>query len=171
MAGARPACLPGKANLAVAGKFEKKTVAGASASASASLSQLPLLFRSDNKLFDLASLRFGHGSANIRVGLAQQDAPFTLPHCIARYTSQVPKPNVQDQMLNSQVTTAQHMEREKAYDIIASLLKIPFLDEEVANSSSFQRKMGRVDGYNPQNVRKDSVFAWTDVYEKQSSTP
>ncbi|KAI6693445.1 hypothetical protein NL676_021155 [Syzygium grande] len=80
------------------------------------------------------------GSANIRVGLAQQDAPFTLPHCIARYTSQVPKPNVQDQMLNSQVTTAQHMEREKAYDIIASLLKIPFLDEEVANSSSFQRK-------------------------------
>ncbi|KAL3727053.1 hypothetical protein ACJRO7_031888 [Eucalyptus globulus] len=110
------------------------------------------------------------GSANIRVGLAQQDAPFIVPHCIARYTSQVPKRNVQDQMLNSQVTTAQHMEREKAYDIIASLLKIPFLDEEVPNSGSFQRKMGRVDGYNPQNVRKDSVFAWTDVNEKQSST-
>lgn len=53
---------------------------------------------------------------------------------------------------------------------IASLLKIPFLDEEVTNSSSFQRKMGRVDAYNPQNVRKDSVFSWTDVYEKQSST-
>ncbi|KAI6693439.1 hypothetical protein NL676_021149 [Syzygium grande] len=98
------------------------------------------------------------GSANIRVGLAQQDPPFTLP-------------SLHRPMLNSQVTTAQHMEREKAYDIIASLLKIPFLDEEVANSSSFQRKMGRVDGYNPQNVRKDSVFAWTDVYEKQSSTP
>ncbi|XP_048133562.1 actin-related protein 9-like [Rhodamnia argentea] len=111
------------------------------------------------------------GSANIRVGLAQQDAPFTAPHCIARCTSQVPKRNVQDQMLNSQVTTAQHMEREKAYDIIASLLKIPFLDEEVTNSSSFQRKMGRVDAYNPQNGRKDSVFSWTDVYERQSSTP
>ncbi|XP_048141259.1 actin-related protein 9-like [Rhodamnia argentea] len=110
------------------------------------------------------------GSANIRVGLAQQDAPFTAPHCIARCTSQVPKRNVQDQMLNSQVTTAQHMEREKAYDIIASLLKIPFLDEEVTNSSSFQRKMGRVDAYNPQNGRKDSVFSWTDVYERQSST-
>ncbi|KAF8016430.1 hypothetical protein BT93_H1825 [Corymbia citriodora subsp. variegata] len=109
------------------------------------------------------------GSANIRVGLAQQDAPCIVPHCIARYTSQVPKLNVQDQMLNSQVTTAQHMEREKAYDIIASLLKIPFLDEEVANSNSFQRKMGRVDGYNPQNARKDSAFAWTDVFEKQSS--
>ncbi|XP_048133546.1 actin-related protein 9-like [Rhodamnia argentea] len=110
------------------------------------------------------------GSANIRVGLAQQDAPFAAPHCIARCTSPVPKRNVQDQMLNSQVTTAQHMEREKAYDIIASLLKIPFLDEEVTNSSSFQRKMGRVDAYNPQNGRKDSVFSWTDVYERQSST-
>ncbi|XP_048141158.1 actin-related protein 9-like [Rhodamnia argentea] len=63
------------------------------------------------------------GSANIRVGLAQQDAPFTSPHCIARCTSQVPKRNVQDQMLNSQVTTAQHMEREKAYDIIAQRIK------------------------------------------------
>ncbi|KAG6764549.1 hypothetical protein POTOM_032023 [Populus tomentosa] len=48
------------------------------------------------------------------------------------------------------VTTAQHMEREKAYDTIASLLKIPFLDEEVANNS-FPRKIGRADGYNPQS--------------------
>lgn len=74
-------------------------------------------------------------------------------------------------MLNSQVTTAQHVEREKAYDIvsdlklsfsfflyiptscawscyffspilkIASLLKIPFIDEDVVNNS-FQQKVG-----------------------------
>lgn len=79
-------------------------------------------------------------------------------------------------MLNSQITTAQHMEREKAYDVvslctlsqifteycsffffffiliclfvflfcsflkIASLMKIPFLDEEVAHNS-FPRKV------------------------------
>ncbi|XP_022147444.1 actin-related protein 9 [Momordica charantia] len=105
------------------------------------------------------------GSAHIRIGLASQDVPFNIPHCIARYTNQLPKRNVQDQMLNSQVTTAQHMDREKAYDVIASLLKIPFLDEEVA-SNSFPRKMGRVDGHNMHNGKKDTVFSWTDVHEK-----
>ncbi|XP_057959859.1 actin-related protein 9 [Malania oleifera] len=106
------------------------------------------------------------GSANVRIGLAQQDAPFNIPHCIARYSNQVPKRNVQDQMLNSQITTAQHIEREKAYDIIASLLKIPFLDEEVANNA-FPRKMGRVDGYNPQSGKKDPPFTWTTVVEEK----
>ncbi|XP_038877353.1 actin-related protein 9 [Benincasa hispida] len=110
------------------------------------------------------------GSANIRIGLASQDAPFNVPHCIARYTNQVPKRNVQDQMLNSQVTTAQHMERERAYDVIASLLKIPFLDEEVANSS-FPRKMGRVDGHNMHNGKKDTDFSWTDVHERDPTSP
>lgn len=106
------------------------------------------------------------GSANVRIGLASQDAPFYIPHCIARFTTQVPKRNVQDQMLNSQVTTVQHMERERAYDVAASFLKIPFLDEEVANNA-LPRKMGRVDGFNnPQNIRKDTAFAWTNVYEK-----
>lgn len=105
------------------------------------------------------------GSANIRIGLAQQDTPFNIPHCISRRTSQLPKRNVQDQMLNSQVTTAQHMERERAYDIIASLLRIPFLGEEVANSS-YSRKMGRVDAYPPQNNMKEPMFTWTDVFEK-----
>lgn len=83
------------------------------------------------------------GSANVRIGLAQQETPFTIPNCIAQYTNganKAPKKNVQDQMLNSQVTTAQHMEREKAYDIIASLLKIPFLDEEIGNNC-FPRKV------------------------------
>ncbi|GKU85787.1 hypothetical protein SLEP1_g410 [Rubroshorea leprosula] len=105
------------------------------------------------------------GSANVRVGLARQDSPFIVPHCIARRTTQVPKLNVQDQMLNSQVSTAQHMEREKAYDTIASLLKIPFLDEEVGNNS-FPQKMGRIDGCNLQNPKKDHAFTWTDVYVK-----
>ncbi|XP_009803147.1 actin-related protein 9 isoform X1 [Nicotiana sylvestris] len=105
------------------------------------------------------------GSANIRIGLANQDTPFNIPHCISRRTTQLPKRHVQDQMVNSQVTTAQHMERERAYDMIASLLRIPFLDEEVANSS-YPRKMGRVDAYPPQNNTKEPEFTWTDVLEK-----
>ncbi|XP_058001144.1 actin-related protein 9 isoform X1 [Hevea brasiliensis] len=109
------------------------------------------------------------GSANVRIGLAQQDTPFNIPHCIARYTNQLPKLYVKDQMLNIQVTTAQHMDREKAYDIIASLLKIPFLDEEVANSS-FPRKTGRVDGYNTQSGRKDVAFTWANVYEQETNS-
>lgn len=112
------------------------------------------------------------GSANVRIGLAQQETPFTIPNCIAQYTNganKAPKKNVQDQMLNSQVTTAQHMEREKAYDIIASLLKIPFLDEEIGNNC-FPRKMGRVDGYNPQTNKKDTAFTWTNVYEKNNTS-
>ncbi|KAJ0478577.1 hypothetical protein HanHA300_Chr13g0501571 [Helianthus annuus] len=112
------------------------------------------------------------GSANIRIGLAQQVAPFNIPHCIAtRMTTganESPRRNVQDQMLNSQVTTAQHVEREKAYDIIASLLKIPFLDEEVVNNSH-PRKMGRVDVLSQQNSKKETVFPWTDVFQKSQS--
>ncbi|RAL38375.1 hypothetical protein DM860_002353 [Cuscuta australis] len=109
------------------------------------------------------------GSANIRVGWAQQDNPLNIPHCIARRTSQVPKRNVQDQMLNSQVTTAQHMEREKAYDIIASLLKIPYLDEEAANSS-FHRKMSRADAHHPHHY-KETPFTWTEVFENIRAPP
>ncbi|KAM7488285.1 hypothetical protein LguiB_025769 [Lonicera macranthoides] len=113
------------------------------------------------------------GSANIRIGLAQQDTPLNIPHCIAwrmAGANQVPRKTVQDQMLNSQVTTAQHMDREKAYDIIASLLKIPFLDEEVTNSSSFHRKMGRVDGYTSQSNKKENPFTWTDVLERNTNS-
>uniref|UniRef100_A0A7N0USW2 Actin-related protein 9 n=1 Tax=Kalanchoe fedtschenkoi TaxID=63787 RepID=A0A7N0USW2_KALFE len=114
------------------------------------------------------------GSANVRIGLAQQEAPLNIPHCIARHVRegrQGAKQYLQDQMLNSQITTSQHMEREKAYDIIASLLKIPFLDEEVAHSSSFSRKMARLDGYNPQTNMKDAAFDWTEVYENYSPDP
>ncbi|KAK4783231.1 hypothetical protein SAY86_007605 [Trapa natans] len=110
------------------------------------------------------------GSANIRIGLASQDIPYNLPHCIARYETHQPKRNVRDQKLNSQVTTSQHMEREHGYDIIASLLKIPFLDEEVTNNNSFSRKTARVDGYNPQTGKKDTPLTWTDVYEKPSES-
>ncbi|XP_058084222.1 actin-related protein 9 isoform X2 [Magnolia sinica] len=99
------------------------------------------------------------GSANIRIGLAHQHAPFVVPQCIAWYMRawnegyQGPKRTLQDQ----------HSEREKAYDIIASLLKIPFLDEDTVNS--YPRKMARVDGYNQQS-RSDATFAWTDVRQK-----
>ncbi|KAL3828711.1 hypothetical protein ACJIZ3_017513 [Penstemon smallii] len=109
------------------------------------------------------------GSANIRIGIAQQDSPFNVPHCIARRTSQLPKKSVQDQLLNSQVTTAQHVDRERAYDIIASLLKIRFLDEEVANDQ-YPQKMGRVDGFPAQNNnKKEIVIPWADVFEKGKS--
>ncbi|GAB2266650.1 Actin-like protein arp9 [Dionaea muscipula] len=107
------------------------------------------------------------GSASIRIGLASHDAPLIIPHCIARRTvgaNQPPRRTVQDQMLNSQVTTAQHLEREKAYDTIASLLKIPFLDEEVANT--YSRKVARVDGSGLANSKKDPAFTWTNVFEK-----
>ncbi|KAI3700735.1 hypothetical protein L2E82_45373 [Cichorium intybus] len=113
------------------------------------------------------------GSANVRIGLAHQDAPFSIPHCIARRTTganESPRRNVQDQMLNSQVTTAQHVEREKAYDIIASLLKIPFLDEEVVNNS-YPRKTGRVDVLSQQSNKKESAFTWTDVSQQITDLP
>lgn len=111
------------------------------------------------------------GSANIRIGLASQDVPFIIPHCIARRTTganKSPRRNVQDQMLNSQVNTAQHMERERAYDTIASWLKIPKLNDELANS--YTRKMAQIDGFNPQDTRKDSTFTWTNVFENSNSS-
>ncbi|XP_010672135.2 actin-related protein 9 isoform X3 [Beta vulgaris subsp. vulgaris] len=107
------------------------------------------------------------GSANIKIGLATQDVPLIIPHCIARRTAGAnvpPRKNVIDQMLNHQVTTSQHVERERAYDTIASFLKIPSLNEEVSNS--YSRKMARLDGSNlPTN--KVPAFTWTDVVEKK----
>ncbi|KAJ6890486.1 hypothetical protein NC651_024097 [Populus alba x Populus x berolinensis] len=85
------------------------------------------------------------GSANIRIGLA--------------YTRCT--------MLNSQITTVQHMEREKAYDIIASLLKIPFLDEEVANNS-FPRKDVLMDTIH--RVAGVWLFQWANVYEQDTNS-
>ncbi|ESQ44684.1 hypothetical protein EUTSA_v10003170mg [Eutrema salsugineum] len=112
------------------------------------------------------------GSANVRIGLAKQETPFNVPNCIARQNTQTEKPNVLDQMINTQVTTSQHVERERAYNTAASLLKIPYLDE----SSSFgsgSRKMGRIDGYNQPSstTKKDTVFTWTNVYEDEHSSP
>ncbi|XP_073008436.1 actin-related protein 9 isoform X2 [Typha latifolia] len=108
------------------------------------------------------------GSANVRIGLASQQVPFNIPHCIARNVKGLDegmKRAVKDQMLNSQATPAQQLEREKAYDIIASLLKIPFLDEEAANNN-FPRTIGRIDGYMPHSNRNDSTFTWTTVMER-----
>ncbi|KAG7604771.1 Actin family [Arabidopsis thaliana x Arabidopsis arenosa] len=107
------------------------------------------------------------GSANVRVGLAMDEKPFNVPNCIARYITQSGKPTVVDQMLNTEVTTNQHVDRERAYNSAASLLKIPFLDES-SSSGSASRKMGRIDGYNQAStIKKDSVFTWTDVYEDE----
>ncbi|KAL2601191.1 hypothetical protein AAZV13_10G153500 [Glycine max] len=89
------------------------------------------------------------GSANVRIGLASQDTPFNIPHCIARHTEQIPNFTVIDK--------------------IAPLLKIPFLDEE-GPSNSFPRKMGRVDGHNPHIIRKDLPFTWTNVYEEATNS-
>nr|CAB3486568.1 unnamed protein product [Digitaria exilis] len=75
------------------------------------------------------------GSANVRMGFASQDVPFNIPHCIARrihpQEGEEPKFFVRDQMLNCHVTSSQNAERESAYDIIAALMKIPFLDEDM----------------------------------------
>ncbi|KAJ6792600.1 actin-related protein 9 isoform X1 [Iris pallida] len=113
------------------------------------------------------------GSANVRMGSAHQQVPFNIPHCIARHVrpptgdAAPPKMSVLDQMLNSEATPEQHSAREKAYDVIASVLKIPFLDEETENNS-FPRKMGRVDGHNSYQNRTDTKFTWTNVVEKSS---
>ncbi|XP_010904571.1 actin-related protein 9 [Elaeis guineensis] len=112
------------------------------------------------------------GSSNVRIGFAHQQVPFNIPHCIARHVKEQnegPKKTVQDQLLNSEAIPAQQLEREKAYDIIASLLKIPFLDEEAAHNS-YPLKMGRVDAYPPHQGKSDTTFTWTDVREKTPSS-
>ncbi|CAN6461554.1 unnamed protein product [Victoria cruziana] len=115
------------------------------------------------------------GSANVRIGLAHQNAPFSIPHCIARHIrspdsegSQGPQLTIDDKMLACPPTTSQCAEREKAYDDIASLLKIPFLDEESASSSSHRKFMqvNQIDGYHPQSSKTDTPFSWTDVTEE-----
>ncbi|XP_026400998.1 actin-related protein 9-like [Papaver somniferum] len=108
------------------------------------------------------------GSANVRIGLAQEQTPFDVPQFIAHHMRGLDKESklkYLDQILNSQITPSQHLEREKAYDTIASLLKIPFLDEEVVNNT-FPRKTVRVDGCKPQSNKDDSTFTWTNVMEK-----
>ncbi|KAK9137521.1 hypothetical protein Sjap_008115 [Stephania japonica] len=88
------------------------------------------------------------GSANVRIGLASQQ--------------------VKDQILNSQLTPTQQLEREKAYDIIASLLKIPFIDGESANNS-FPHK---VHNYSSTTLEsKVLIDAWTNVVEKMNNLP
>ncbi|KAK8934530.1 Actin-related protein 9 [Platanthera zijinensis] len=109
------------------------------------------------------------GSANVRIGLAHQKVPYNIPHCIARFVKSGQKNFVQDQMLNTRATPAQSMERENAYNTVASFLKIPLLDEEFANNS-FPRKMGRADGYTPYQSRNDFIFTWTNVMDTKSTS-
>ncbi|KAI3889513.1 hypothetical protein MKW92_000404 [Papaver armeniacum] len=105
------------------------------------------------------------GSANVRIGLAQEQTPFDVPQFIAHHFRGIEKESKLKQILNFQITPSQHLEREKAYDTIASLLKIPILDEEVVNNT-FPRKTVRVDGCKPQSNKDDSTFTWTNVMEK-----
>lgn len=112
------------------------------------------------------------GSANVRIGFGHQQVPFNIPHCIARHvktSNEGPKKTVRDEMLNCDATPAQQLSRERAYNMIASLLKIPFLDEETAKKP-FPPKMGCVDGYTPYQSRSDPTFTWTNVMEKQFCT-
>ncbi|KAB2619849.1 actin-related protein 9, partial [Pyrus ussuriensis x Pyrus communis] len=118
------------------------------------------------------------GSANIRIGLASKDTPLNIPHSIAWHTTRAQEKCSRPgfmlfrnftlyllfRLLNTQVTTTEYMDRQK----IATFLKIQFIDKEVANNS-YPRKMGRIDGLNPRNSRKDTAFDWTDVYEKEPS--
>jgi actin-related protein 8 len=57
---------------------------------------------------------------------------------------------------------------------IASLLKIPFLDEDMPSANqALPPKMGRVDALSSQQNKDDSKFTWTDVMDRsiKSSTP
>ncbi|KAF0892364.1 hypothetical protein E2562_015441 [Oryza meyeriana var. granulata] len=77
------------------------------------------------------------------------------------------------EMLNCHATPSQNAERERAYDIIASLLKIPFLDEEMPSANqALPPKMGCVDALSSQQSKDDSKFTWTDVTDRsiKSST-
>lgn len=51
-----------------------------------------------NNGFAILVLISVQGSANIRIGLASQDTPYNLPHCIAHYNTQQPIRNVRDQV-------------------------------------------------------------------------
>jgi actin-related protein 8 len=111
------------------------------------------------------------GSANVRMGFASQDVPFNIPHCIARHINPQEgkelKFSVRDQMLNCRASSSQNAERESAYDIIAALMKIPFLDEELPSPNQpLPPKMGRVDGFSLQQSRDDNKFTWTNVTER-----
>uniref|UniRef100_A0A1D1Y848 Actin-related protein 9 n=1 Tax=Anthurium amnicola TaxID=1678845 RepID=A0A1D1Y848_9ARAE len=111
------------------------------------------------------------GSAYVRIGLAREQTPFNIPHCIARHVNEsvASKFTIKDQFLNSQATRAQNLEREEVYRNIASSMKVQCMDED-AEDSPFPRKMGRVDGYNPQTNKVDTSFTLTNVMEKKHSS-
>ncbi|XP_066346730.1 actin-related protein 9 isoform X3 [Miscanthus floridulus] len=112
------------------------------------------------------------GSGNVRMGFANQDVPFNIPHCIARRINpqegEEPRFSARDQMLNCHAISSQNAERESAYDIIAALMKIPFFDDEEMPSPNqpLPPKMGRVDGFSSQQNRDDIKLTWTDVTQR-----
>uniref|UniRef100_A0A453AA86 Actin-related protein 9 n=1 Tax=Aegilops tauschii subsp. strangulata TaxID=200361 RepID=A0A453AA86_AEGTS len=111
------------------------------------------------------------GSMNVRMGFASQDVPFNIPHCIARHKNDAPKLSVRDQRLNCRAGSTHNAERERAYDIIASMLKIPFLGEvSPSENQPLPPKMGRLDGLSAQQNKDDSILTWTDVMDKSIKT-
>ncbi|KQJ81449.1 actin-related protein 9 isoform X2 [Brachypodium distachyon] len=111
------------------------------------------------------------GSANVRMGFASQEVPFNIPHYVARRISRqkndAPRLSLRDQRLNCRAGSSHNAEREKAYDTIASLLKIPFLDEVLPSENQpLPPKMGRVDGLSSHQNRDDSKLSWTDVMDR-----
>ncbi|VAH24722.1 unnamed protein product [Triticum turgidum subsp. durum] len=111
------------------------------------------------------------GSMNVRMGFASQDVPFNIPHCIARHKNDAPKLSVRDQRLNCRAGLTHNAERERAYDIIASMLKIPFLGEvSPSENQPLPPKMGRLDGLSSQQNKDDSILTWTDVMDKRIKT-
>ncbi|VAH40419.1 unnamed protein product [Triticum turgidum subsp. durum] len=108
---------------------------------------------------------------NVRMGFASQDVPFNIPHCIARHKNGAPKLSVRDQRLNCRAGSTHNAERERAYDIIASMLKIPFLGEvSPSENQPLPPKMGRLDGLSSQQNKDDSILTWTDVMDKSIKT-
>jgi len=113
------------------------------------------------------------GSANVKIGLASWQTPVVIPHCIAHYMSgptdeqaHIAKRN-REQIFTSPVSSAQQSEREEAYHMIVSHLKLQPANHERGKESWF-RKMDHSDGYNSQTkLNEETIFPWTHVKEER----
>lgn len=115
------------------------------------------------------------GSANVKIGLASWQTPVVVPHCIAHYMrgpmdeeAQIAKRN-REQVFTSPVSSVQQSEREEAYHVIVSHLKLQPENHERVKESWF-RKKDHSDGYNSQSkLNEETIFSWTHVREEKNS--